>query len=267
MKISSTPGKIIFVLIAAVVIVGANVLVINQGIKAKINAPFKVDDDGDGVMTESSYYPGHYIERFGGTVSGMYYFSETGEKKMTSTMLVNEAHLGGFDYTVGPGDKATEVYINIKDNSGVKCFVAEEKTWPSIEFFYEGASDTVSIGNKILISYVALEDSNRIVSINDNRTRTQEIDLIKANIKDIVWTFILSMAGVDIALVLFFLNLFKLITWNECTEHNENKVVLIVLTVFFGVACLAMMTSKIIRSYLNEAAVETTQEVRLHDGE
>ena len=262
---SSAPGKIFFVLIASVAILGVNIFVINQGLKAKINAPFKITDKGD--KTESSYYPGHYIERFGGTVSGMYYFSEKGEKKTTSTMKINEAHLGGFDYTVGPGDVVTEVYINIKDNSGVKCFVAEEKTWPSILFFYEGASDTVSVGNKVHVSYVEVEDSLRIVSINDNRTRTQEIELIKADIKDIVWTFILSMVGVDIALVFFFLNLFKLITWNESEEHKENKTMLIVFTVFFGVASLAMTGRKLIRMQTREAAVETTQALGLHDGE
>ena len=265
MEMSSAPGKIFLSLIAVAAIVGANVFMINQGLKAKINAPFKITDKGD--KTESSYYPGHYIERFGGTVSGMYYFSEKGEKKTTSTMKINEAHLGGFDYTVGPGDVVTEVYINIKDNTGVKCFVAEEKTWPAIEFFYEGASDTVSVGNKVLVSYVEVEDSLRIVSINDNRTRTQEIELIKADLKNIVWTFILSMAGVDIALVFFFLNLFKLITWNESEEHKENKVALIVFTVFFGVASLAMTGRMLLRMPARETAVETTQALGLHDGE
>ena len=262
---SSTSGKIFLFLIAVAAIVSANVFVINQGLKAKINAPFKITDKGD--KTESSYYPGHYIERFGGTVSGMYYFSEKGEKKTTSTMKINEAHLGGFDYTVGPGDVVTEVYINIKDNSGVKCFVAEEKTWPSILFFYEGASDTVSLGNKVLVCYVEVEDTLRIVSIEDNRTRTQEIELIKANLKDIVWTFILSMAGVDIALVLFFLSLHKLICEIQSEEKKENMTVLIVVTVFFAVASCAVMGRMLLRMPARETAVETTQALGLHDGE
>lgn len=253
MKMSGNFGKIYFVLITIVAVAGVNIFVINQELKAKINAPFKIYEEEN--------------RKFGGTVTGMYYYSESGEKKTTSTMHINEAHLGGFDYTVGAGDIVNEVYINIKNSEEEKCFIAYEKTWPSIEFFYEGASDTIKVGNKVLVAYVEADEWNPVVSIFDNRTREQEIEIIKKQLGNIVWTIILSMAGVDIALVLFFLCLYKLVTWNESEEHKENKVVLIVMTVFFAFASFAMTTSKVVRTYLTETAIETTQQLGLHDGE
>lgn len=253
MKMSGNFGKIYFVLITIVAVAGVNIFVINQGLKAKINAPFKIYEEEN--------------RKFGGTVTGMYYYSKSGEKKTTSTMFINEAHLGGFDYTVGAGDIVSEVYINIKNGEEEKCFIAYEKTWPAIEFFYEGASETIEVGNKVLVAYVEAEEWNPIVSIFDNRTREQEIEIVKKNMKNIVWTIILSMTGVDIALVLFFLCLYKLVTWNESEEHKENKVVLIVMTVFFAFASIAMTTSKVVRTYMNETAIETTQQIGWHDGE
>lgn len=75
MKMSSSFGKIFFVLITIVAVAGVNIFVINQGLKAKINAPFKIYEEEN--------------RKFGGTVTGMYYYSESGEKKTTSTMHIN----------------------------------------------------------------------------------------------------------------------------------------------------------------------------------
>lgn len=253
MKMSGNFGKIFFVLITIVAVAGVNIFVINQGLKAKIDAPFRVYEEED--------------RKFGGTVTGMYYYSESGEKKTNSTLHINEVHLGGFDYTVGAGDVVNEVYIIIKNSEEEKCFIVNEKTWPAIEFFYEGASNTIRVGNKVLVYYDEAEERNLIVSINDNRTREQEMEIIKKQLGNIVWTIILSMAGVDIALVLFFLCLYKLINFDGSGEQKENKVVLIVMTVFFAFASVAMTTSKVIRTNLTETAIETTQQLGLHDGE
>ena len=253
MKMSGNFGKLFFVLITIVAVAGVNIFVINQGLKAKINAPFRVYEEEN--------------RKFGGTVTGMYYYSESGEKKTTSTMHINEVHLGGFDYTVGAGDIVNEVYIIIKNSEEEKCFIAYEKTWPAIEFFYEGASDTIKVGNKVLVAYVEADEWNPVVSIFDNRTREQEMEIIKKQLGNIVWTIILSMAGVDIALVLFFLCLYKLINFDGSGEQKENKVVLIVMTVFFAFASVAMTTSKVIRTNLTETAIETTQQIHMHDGE
>ena len=168
---------------------------------------------------------------------------------------------------VGAGDIVNEVYIIIKNSEEEKCFIAYEKTWPAIEFFYEGASETIRVGNKVLVYFDEAEERNPIVSIEDNRTREQEMEIIKKQLGNIVWTIILSMAGVDIALVLFFLCLYKLINFDGSGEQKENKVVLIVMTVFFAFASVAMTTSKVIRTNLTETAIETTQQIHMHGGE
>ena len=266
MRIKSTWGTFLFVIIAVTIVVCGNLFLINVGLKGKVDAPFKITADKN--PTESNYYPGCYIDHFGGTVTGMYYFSKSGEKIATDYMFINEAHLGGFDYTVGNGETVSEVYINIKDGTGEKCFAAEEKTWPAIEFFYEGASDTVKTGNKVLIAFVEYQGSNRIVSISDNRTREQEIALVKKDINDTVLTIIMSLIVLDLAAVLFFFNLYRLIDAVQSGEKGTQEVtVLIVLTVVLGVSICSLSVRKAVSYRTKQYAIETTQKLGLHDGE
>ena len=120
----------------------------------------------------------------------------------------------------------------------------------------------------MLVAFVEYQGSNRIVSINDNRTREQEIALVKKDLKDTVLTIMLSLIAIDLAAVLFFINLYKLIDAVQSGEKGTQEfTVLIVLTVVLGVSICSLSVRKVVRYRTKQYAIETTQKLGLHDGE